>query len=426
MFRAGNQSSPSIAAKLAEALAEGSYRTKARPEQLPPPDQDPWNGWVVCAGRGFGKSWVATNFANECAQSVGRIALIAPTAGDVRDVLVEGPSGILATAPSWFRPEYQSTNRKLEWPNGCIASLFSAEEPDRLRGPQFEISILDEFAAYGNNMQATWDMMSFGLRLGKQPRFLITTTPRPIKLLREIMARKDVVVTTGSTFANEANLAPTFLESIRQRYEGTRLGRQEMYAEILTDTPGAMWQVDWIENNRRKAYPFDGLKRIVVAIDPAVTSGENSDETGIIVAGIDFADRGYIIEDLSGRYQPHEWAAIAVAAYKRHQADRIVGEKNNGGDMIEATIRSVDASVSFKAVTATRGKVVRAEPISALYEQGRVSHVGVFNELESQMLQFTSDFSKASAGYSPDRLDAMVWALTELMLEKSKPKLIFV
>jgi phage terminase large subunit-like protein len=401
----------SVASQLATALSEGSYRTKARPEQLPPPGD--WNGWVVCAGRGYGKTWVSTNYANEMAQSVGRIALIAPTAADVRDVLIEGPSGILTTAPSWCRPTYSPSKRSVEWPNGCVATCFSSEEPDRLRGPQFEVAILDEFAAF-QKLQETWDMMSFGLRLGKTPRFLITTTPRPSKLLKEIMARPDVVVTTGSTFANAANLAPTFLESIKRKYEGSRLGRQEMHAELLFDVPGSLWEIEWIDRCRTKGFPFDGLARVVVAIDPATTSGENSDETGIIVAGLDYAGHAYILEDLSGRHAVHEWAAIAVAAYKRHSADRIIGETNNGGDMIEAVIRSVDENIAFKKIHASRGKATRAEPVSALYEQSRVSHVGNFTELEDQMTQFTPDWSKSSG--PDDRVDALVYALSELML----------
>jgi phage terminase large subunit-like protein len=413
---------PSIAGQLADVLAEGSYRTKARPSQLPP-DGD-WNGWVVCAGRGFGKSWVASNYANEMAASVSRIALIAPTAADVRDVMIEGPSGILQTAPSWFRPEYSPSKRQVQWPNGCIATCFSSEEPDRLRGPQHHVGILDEFAAM-QNTQHVWDMFSFGLRLGKHPRFLITTTPRPIKILRDIMARDDVVVTRGSTFDNADNLAKPFLEAIKRRYEGTRLGRQEMYAELLSDTPGALWQQDWLDRDRVKGLPWDGLKRVVVAIDPAVTSGEDADETGIIVAGIDQADQAYVLEDASGRYQPHEWAAKAIELYRRHHADRIIAERNNGGDLVEATVRSVDPTVSFKSVHASRGKVTRAEPISALYEQGRVHHVGSFQLLEDQMCSFTSDFSRSTAGYSPDRLDALVWALTELLLAPVRTQLFF-
>jgi phage terminase large subunit-like protein len=239
-------------AHLADVLADGGWRSKARPSQLPPPGD--WRGWVVCAGRGFGKSWVAANYANEAAETVGRIALIAPTAAEVRDVMVEGESGILNTAPPWFRPTYEPSKRKVEWPNGAVATCFSAQEPDRLRGPQFELGILEEFAAW-DNMQETWDMFQFGLRLGKQPRWLMATTPRPVKLLKEIMARDDVVVTRGSTFENEANLAPPFLEAIKRRYEGTRLGRQEMYAELLTDTPGALWQQSWLDRDRVKGLP---------------------------------------------------------------------------------------------------------------------------------------------------------------------------
>ncbi len=341
---------------------------------------------------------LAANYANEMANSVGRMALIAPTAGDVRDTLVEGPAGILNTAPPWFRPTYSPSKRSVEWPNGCMATCFSSEEPDRLRGPQFEVGILDEFAAW-QNVQDTWDMFSFGLRLGKHPRFLITTTPRPIKLLKEIMARDDVIVTTGSTFENEANLAPTFLETIKRRYEGTRLGRQEMYAELLSDVPGALWSQAWIDRDRVASLPWGNLSRIVVAIDPAVTSGEDADETGIIVAGVDAAGVAYVLEDASGRYQPHEWATKAINLYRKHRADRIIAEVNNGGALVENTIRSVDPNVSYRAVHASRGKVTRAEPISALYEQGKVHHVGTFQQLEDQLCAFTSDFSRASAGY---------------------------
>jgi phage terminase large subunit-like protein len=367
------QATPSIASQLADVLADGGWRSKARPSQLPPPGD--WRGWVVCAGRGFGKSWVAANYANEAAETVGRIALIAPTAADVRDVMVEGESGILNTAPPWFRPTYEPSKRRVEWPNGSVATCFSAQEPDRLRGPQFELGILEEFAAW-DNMQETWDMFQFGLRLGKQPRWLMATTPRPVKLLKEIMARDDVVVTRGSTFENAANLAPPFLEAIKRRYEGTRLGRQEMCAELLADTPGALWQQSWLDRDRVKSLPWDGLARIVIAIDPAVTSGEDADETGIIAAGIDHTGHAYVLEDCSGRYQPHEWAAKAIEMYRRHHADRIIAERNNGGDMVENVIRSIDPSVSFKAVYASRGKVTRAEPISALYEQSKVHHVG--------------------------------------------------
>jgi phage terminase large subunit-like protein len=236
---------------------------------------------------------------------------------------------------------------------------------------------------------------------------------------------QDVVVTRGSTYENESNLSKPFLAAMAARYEGTRLGRQELFADVLSDTPNSLFKQSWLDDNRAKAFPFDGLARIVIAIDPAVTSGEDADETGIIAAGIDFAGHGYVLEDASMRGQPHEWAAIAIGLYRKWNADRIIGEVNNGGEMIEHVIRSIDPNVSYKAVRASRGKVTRAEPISALYEQGRVSHVGTFTALEDQMCSFTSDFSRSTAGYSPDRLDAMVWALSELMLEKTGPRLFF-
>jgi phage terminase large subunit-like protein len=417
-----DKTNPSVLAQLADALDDGGWRSKARQSQLPPPGD--WNGWAIVAGRGYGKSWVGANYTNEVAQSVGRISLIGATAADVRDVMIEGESGILRTAPPWFRPTYEPSKRRVEWPNGSTALVFSSEEPDRLRGPQSHFGWLDEFAAF-QNVRDVWDMFSFGLRLGKKPRWLITTTPKPIKLLKEIVARDDVEVTRGSTFENAANLAPPFLEAIKRRYEGTRLGRQELYAELLTDTPGALWQQHWLDRDRVKGLPWDGLKRVVVAIDPAVTSGEDADETGIIAAGIDQADQAYVLEDASGRYQPHEWAAKAIELYRRHHADRIIAERNNGGDLVEATVRSVDPTVSFKSVHASRGKVTRAEPISALYEQGRVHHVGTFTQLEDQMCSFTSDFSRATAGFSPDRLDALVWALSELLLTPARAQLLF-
>jgi phage terminase large subunit-like protein len=423
------QSTPvksSLAASLADILEDGGWRSKARPAQLPPTGR-PWNGWVCCAGRGFGKTFVGANYTNELSKTVGRMVLIGATASDLRDTMIEGDSGILRTAPDFFRPIYEPSKRRLEWPNGSTAVCLSAEEPDRLRGINTEWAWLDEFASYGKTQQDTWDMMSFGLRLGRNPRWLITTTPRPSKLLKGIMARDDVVVTTGSTFDNEANLAPTFIEAVKRRYDGTRLGRQEMYAELLTDTPGALWQQDWIDRDRVKCLPWDGLARIVVAIDPAVTSGEDADETGIVVCGVDHVGHGHVLEDCSRQgLQPHEWASIAIDAYKRHNADRIIGERNNGGDMIEATIRGVDSNVPFKSVVASRGKVTRAEPISALYEQGKVHHLGNnFNALEDQMAAFTSNFSRASAGFSPDRVDALVWALSELMLQDTGPRLLF-
>lgn len=403
----------SIAATLATTLADGGWRSKARPSQLPPPGE--WLGWLLMAGRGFGKNFTGAGWIHELAETgaAGRIALVAATAADARDTMVEGQSGLLRMAPPWNRPIYEPSKRRLTWPNGAIATTFSSEEADRLRGPEHDAAWADELAAW-NEPQATWDMLQFGLRLGARPRWLATTTPRPIKLVKDIIARegKDVVVTRGTTFENEANLAESFLATVRARYGGTRLGRQELNGELLTDVAGALWQMEWLDRDRVDATP--DLKRIVVAIDPAVSNNEGSDETGIVVAGVDRNNDAYVLEDLSGRYAPHEWAAKAIGAYRRHKADRIIAEVNNGGAMVEGTIRAIDPRASFKSVHASRGKVVRAEPIAALYEQRKVHHVGGFATLEDQMCGFTSDFDRARAGYSPDRVDALVWALTEL------------
>lgn len=401
----------SIAAALADTLADGGWRAQARASQLPPPGE--WNGWLILAGRGFGKTRAGSGWVHELVESgtAGRIGLIGPTAADVRDVMVEGVSGLLNTAPKWMQPVYEPSKRRVSWPNGAVATLFSSEEPRRLRGPEHDAVWADELCAW-ESVQDTWDMMNFGLRLGKRPRWLVTTTPKPIKTLKGLLARQDVVVTRGSTFENEANLAPTFLDTLRERYEGTRLGRQELNAELLSDTPGALWIVAWLDRDRVKEAP--DLKRIVVAIDPAVSNNEGSDETGVVVAGVDAKRQNYVLEDLSGRYAPHEWASKAIEAYRRHKADRIIAEVNNGGAMVEATIRAIDSSVPFKAVHATRGKVVRAEPIAALYEQRKVHHVGTFDVLEDQMCSFTTDFDRSRNGYSPDRVDALVWAITEL------------
>jgi phage terminase large subunit-like protein len=390
---------------------EWPYR--ARREQLPPAGD--WRVWLLLAGRGFGKTRTGAELvrARIGAHTARRIALVAPTAADARDVMVEGESGLLAIAPPGERPLYEPSNRRLTWPNGAVATTYSADEPERLRGPQHDFAWCDELAAW--RYPEAWDMLMFGLRLGDDPRAVVTTTPRPTKLIRGLIADPKVAMTRGATAANRANLAPAFLDQIVKRYEGTRLGRQELDAELLDDVPGGLWPRGIIEATRTSAAPE--LSRVVVAIDPAASSSEHADETGIIVAGRDANGHGHVLTDASGRYAPAEWARVAIAAYGAHQADRIVAEINNGGDMVEATLRMIDPNVPFHAVRAARGKVARAEPVAALYEQGRVHHIGAFPQLEDQMCSFTSDFDRSAAGYSPDRVDALVWALTELLVE---------
>jgi predicted phage terminase large subunit-like protein len=389
----------------------------ARANQLPP-DGD-WRVWLLLAGRGFGKTRTGAELirAQAMALAARRLALVAPTAGDARDIMVEGESGILAISPPWERPRYEPSKRRLTWPNGAIATLFSADEPERLRGPQHDAAWCDELASW--RYPEAWDMLMLGLRLGTDPRVVVTTTPRPTKLIRELIADPTVVVTRGTTLENRANLATVFLGQIVRKYQGTRLGRQELDAEILEDVPGALWNRGVIEATRASRAP--SLIRVVVAIDPAASSTAGADETGIIVAGKDQDGRGWVIADASGRYPPTEWAKTAISAYRAHRADRIVAEVNNGGDMVEATLRMIEPNASFAAVRASRGKVTRAEPVAALYEQGRVRHLGVFPQLEDQMCAFTLEAhatSKSrSAGYSPDRVDALVWALTDLLVE---------
>ncbi len=389
------------------------YLHGARGSQKPPLGE--WRVWLLIAGRGFGKTRTGAEFVRACvaARLARRVALVAPTALDARNVMVEGESGLLSIGPAAERPDYEPSLHRLTWHNGAIATTYSADEPDRLRGPQHDFAWCDELAAW--RYPAAWDMLMFGLRVGADPRVVVTTTPRPIKLLRELLADPKVVTTRGRTIENQENLAPAFLDQIVRRYQGTRLGRQELDAEMLDDMPGALWQRGMIEATRTSAHPE--LSRVVVAIDPAVSASEDADETGIIVAGRDAKGHGYVLADASGRYAPAEWARAAIAAYGAHQADRIVAEINNGGDMVEATLRMIDPNVPFSAVRAAHGKVARAEPVAALYEQGRIHHIGAFAQLEDQMCSFTSDFDRKAASYSPDRVDALVWALTELLVE---------
>jgi len=388
-----------------------TWRAWARPSQLPPAGA--WRIWLLLAGRGFGKTRSGAEFVREqvAVGAAKRVALVAPTAADARDVMVEGESGILAISPTSERPLYEPSKRRLTWPNGAVATLFSADEPERLRGPQFDLAWCDELAAW--RYPAAWDMLRMGVRLGIDPRIVVTTTPKPVRLIRALLKTADCVVTRGSTRDNAKNLAPAFLGAILAQYEGTRLGRQELDAELLEDVPGALWTRDAIERARVERVP--ALRRVVVAIDPAVSSRDDADETGIVAAGLGEDGHGYVLDDRSGRMRPHEWAARAIAAFHAHKADRIVAEINNGGEMVEATLRMIDASVPYRPVHASRGKIMRAEPVAALYEQGRVHHLGAFPALEDQMCVFAG---AVSGGASPDRLDALVWALSELMVER--------
>jgi phage terminase large subunit-like protein len=384
------------------------WRFWARPEQLEPPGD--WRIWLILTGRGWGKTRTGAEWVRAQVRSgaAGRIALVAPTAADARDVMVEGESGILSIGSEAERPHYEPSKRRLTWPNGAIATLYSAEEPERLRGPQHDAAWCDELAAW-RYMDAAWDMLMFGLRLGDNPRAVVTTTPKPKALLKTLLKDPHTHATRGSTYDNLPNLAPQFADEIIQRYKGTRLGRQELAGELLEDVEGALWTRAIIDGARVEDAP--DLSRIVVGVDPAVTSGEDSCETGIVVAG-QCGEDFYVLADWSGRMTPEQWARRAVNAYHEFSADRVIGEVNNGGDLVESVIRNSDRNVAYSAVHASRGKAKRAEPIEALYEQGRVHHVGQFATLEDQMCSFVPQ--DADASNSPDRMDALVWALTDL------------
>lgn len=388
----------------------------ARSDQLPPPGD--WRAWVILAGRGWGKTRTGAEWVRSEVEAGrrGRLALIGATAADVRDVMVEGESGIMATARPSFRPTYEPSKRRLTWPNGAMATTYSADEPDRLRGPQHDGGWPDEVAAW--RYPETLDMFLFGLRLGSDPRYVLTTTPRPTKVIKELVAASTTVLTRGSTYDNLVNLAPAFAEQIIRKYEGTRLGRQELLAEILTDTPGALWTYAMLEDRR----PAPDLARCVVGVDPSGGKDAENDEQGIIVGGKGVDGHGYVVADRSCKLSPDGWGRRAVQAYVDFSADAIVVERNFGGDMAEAVIkaaaRAMGVTVMVTMVTASRGKAVRAQPIAALYEQGLMHHCEVFPELEEQQTTWTPE-----SGTSPDRLDALVWVATETMLGNPKKEL---
>ncbi len=393
----------------------------ARKEQLDP--NGDWSIWLVLAGRGWGKTRTgAESIITYAIKNPNTICgVIAPTSGDLRRVCFEGPSGLLKNLPRecYLDSESKSYNRsamEIKLWNGSVIQGYAAIEPDRLRGPQFHRIWADELAAW--RYPEAYDQMMFGLRLGTNPKLVITTTPRPSKLIKDLVKRNgdDVVLIKGSTFDNAENLAESSLKLLKEKYENTSLGRQELYAEIIEEVEGALWTMHLIDRSRKEKKDIPDFSRVVIAIDPAVTSKQTSDETGIIVVGKGQDNRYYVLEDSSGRFSADAWARKAVDLFYEYSADRIVAETNNGGDLVERLIRSVDNQVPYKAVHATRGKIVRAEPISALYEQNKVHHIGSFPVLEDQMISYTGSFQT-----SPDRLDALVWGLSELSKSSGKP-----
>ena len=393
----------------------------ARKEQLDP--NGDWSIWLVLAGRGWGKTRTgAESIITYAIKNPNTICgVIAPTSGDLRRVCFEGPSGLLKNLPRecYLDSESKSFNRsamEIKLWNCSVIQGYAAIEPDRLRGPQFHRIWADELAAW--RYPEAYDQMMFGLRLGTNPKLVITTTPRPSKLIKDLVKRNgdDVLLIKGSTFDNAENLAESSLKLLKEKYENTSLGRQELYAEIIEEVEGALWTMHLIDRSRKEKKDIPDFSRVVIAIDPAVTSKQTSDETGIIVVGKGQDNRYYVLEDSSGRFSADAWARKAVDLFYEYSADRIVAETNNGGDLVERLIRSVDNQVPYKAVHATRGKIVRAEPISALYEQNKVHHIGSFPVLEDQMISYTGSFQT-----SPDRLDALVWGLSELSKSSGKP-----
>lgn len=410
----------SLSAAVAEQLKYKPWWYVGRPEQQTP--EGDWMVWLILSGRGWGKTrtgaeWLASEVLNNPIAPDGapsEFAIIGETFGDTRVMCVDGPSGILRVLESrgliaGIDFTYNRSVYQIWFKDGQKIHMFGADNPDAGRGYNLSGVWADEIAKWRYSYDSWYEGIAPALRIGKHPRAVITTTPKPIKILQDWVTRTDgsVHVTRGSTFDNEANLSRVALAELKVRYEGTRLGRQELYGELLEDTEGALWNRKMIENARVQEAP--NLIRVVVAVDPAVTSGEDSDETGIIVAGLSADGHFYILDDKTIRETPDTWARIVVEAYKEWKADRIVAEVNNGGDMVQILMRTIDSTIPYKKVHATRGKRVRAEPISALYEQGRVHHVGGFNVLEDEMVTWTPDMSK-----SPDRIDALVWALTDL------------
>jgi phage terminase large subunit-like protein len=401
-------------------LIAGEWFEYARDTQYPlGPTLDNWpDTWLVMGGRGAGKTRLGAEWINSLVRGFSpfadrghkRFALIGETFADVRDVMIEGPSGIV-TISRHDRPRFEASRRRLLWDSGAVATIFSSEDPESLRGHQFEAAWCDEVAKW-RYAEACFDMLQFGLRLGTQPRQIITTTPRPTRLMKRLLGDPTVEVTRMRTEENAANLAPGFLKMVERRYAGTRLGRQELGGEMIEDREDALWSRSMIEETSLDV--AGPMGRIVVAVDPPASSRKTSDACGIVAAGLDGQGRCVVLADATVRAaKPQEWAAQAVALFHRLQADCLVVEVNQGGEMATAVIKTVDPAVPVKAVRAQRGKWLRAEPIAALYQQGKVRHAGRFGELEDEMCDFGPN--GLSNGRSPDRVDALVWAITELM-----------
>lgn len=396
----------------------------ARDDQLPPVS-DAWRTWLILGGRGAGKTragaeWIraqALGLAPFAREPVSRIALVGETYHDVRSVMVEGVSGLLAIHARDERPAFYASRNELIWPNGTIAQLFSAEDPDGLRGPQFGAAWCDEIAKW-RRAEDAWDMLQFALRLGTLPRAVVTTTPRANATLKRLLADEAVAVSRARTRDNAAHLAGAFLAEMERRYAGTELGRQELDGELIDELQGSLWQRAWIDDARCQAVP--DLRRVVVGVDPPVTTGEQADACGIVVAGLAGDGRAYVLADATVQgLAPNAWARAVLVAYQTYEADRIVAGVNQGGDLVEAVIRQIEPAVPITKVRATRGKWLRAEPVAALYAEGRVAHVGALPELEAEMMIFGND--GRAGGHSPDRLDALVWAVTDLMASATTP-----
>lgn len=395
----------------------GHWGLAARDDQLPPPGD--WTCWLMLGGRGAGKTragaeWtraLALGLEPYTARPIGRIALVGETFADVRDVMIEGPSGLLSVCGRADRPRWEKTRRRLVFRTGAIAQAFSAEDPEALRGPQFGAAWCDEIGKW-REAEAAWDMLQFGLRLGERPREMVTTTPRPTPLLRRLVDEAGTAITRAATRANAHNLAPAFLRSVVARYRGTRLGRQELLGELIEDRPDSLFPRALLESARGRA-PAN-LGRIVVAVDPPATSGRRADSCGLVVAGCDADGIVHVLADESlARARPAEWAARAAALYHRFEADAVVAEVNQGGEMVTAVLREADAALPVVTVRATRGKYLRAEPVALALEQGRIRFAGTFQKLEDELADFGPD--GLSQGRSPDRLDAFVWAVTALI-----------